>query len=60
MAINIDKANAAAVERMIEARPVLTGLGKALELVPGMHENMLLHAGPPIAWGRPPGRCAAP
>ena len=55
MAINIDKANAAAVERMIEARPVLTGLGKALELVPGMHENLLLHAGPPITWGQASG-----
>ena len=50
MAINIDNANAAAVERMIEARPVLTGLGRALDLIPGMHENLLLHAGPPIAW----------
>ena len=50
MAINIDNANAAAVERIVEARPVLTGLGKALDLVPGMHENLLLHAGPPIAW----------
>ena len=50
MAINIDNANAAAVERMIEARPVLTGLGRALDFIPGMHENLLLHAGPPIAW----------
>ena len=50
MAINIDNANAAAVERIVEARPVLTGLGRALDLVPGMHENLLLHAGPPIAW----------
>ena len=50
MAINIDNANAAAVERMIEARPVLTGLGRAIDLIPGMHENLLLHAGPPIAW----------
>ena len=50
MAINIDNANAVAVERMIEARPVLTGLGRALDFIPGMHENLLLHAGPPIAW----------
>ena len=50
MAINIDNANAAAMERMIEARPVLTGLGRALDLIPGMHDNLLLHAGPPIAW----------
>ena len=50
MATDIDNANAAAVKRMIEARPVLTGLGSALELIPGMHENLLLHAGPPISW----------
>ena len=50
MANSIDSANATAVERIIEARPVLTGLGRALDLVPGMHENLLLHAGPPIAW----------
>lgn len=50
MANNIDNANAAAVERMIAARPVLVGLGRALDLVPGMNENLLLHAGPPIAW----------
>lgn len=50
MAGDIDSANATAVECMTEARPVLTGLGKALELIPGMHENLLLHAGPPIAW----------
>ncbi len=50
MANSIDSANATAVERIIEARPVLTGLSRALDLVPGMHENLLLHAGPPIAW----------
>ena len=50
MANSIDSANTTAVERIIEARPVLTGLGRALDLVPGMHENLLLHAGPPIAW----------
>jgi hypothetical protein len=51
----IDQANAAAVERMIEARPVLVGLGKALDLIPGMHANLLLHAGPPITWERASG-----
>jgi len=50
MPLDIDNANAAAVKRMIEARPVLTGLGRALDLIPGMHEDLLLHAGPPIAW----------
>jgi hypothetical protein len=55
MTINIDSANAAAVERMTEARPVLIGLGRALDLIPGMHEDLLLHAGPPIAWERASG-----
>ena len=50
MATSIDSANAEAVERIVEARPVLTGLGRALDLIPGMHENLLLHAGPPIDW----------
>jgi hypothetical protein len=49
---------------MMEARPVLAGLGKAREVIPGIRENLLLHAGPPItlrdqprgiAWGRASG-----
>ncbi|MEZ4661429.1 MAG: DUF1116 domain-containing protein [Caldilineaceae bacterium] len=50
MTIDIDSANATAVERMMEARPILTDLGVAGDVIPGMHENLLLHAGPPIAW----------
>ncbi len=50
--VNIDQANAAAVERMIAARPLLKGVGRALDVIPGMHENLLLHAGPPIDWER--------
>jgi hypothetical protein len=55
MTIDINSANAAAVERMIEARPVLTGMGKALDVIPGMHPDLLLHAGPPITWERASG-----
>lgn len=55
MTTNIDAANAAAVERMIEARPVLIGMGKALDVIPGMHPDLLLHAGPPITWERASG-----
>jgi hypothetical protein len=36
----------------MEARPVAITLAKALEIVPGMHENMLLHAGPPVTFER--------
>lgn len=53
--MNIEKANAEAVEKMIEARAVLVGLGKALDVIPGMRENLLLHAGPPITWERASG-----
>lgn len=52
MAVNIDQANTVATTRMMEARPVLVGLGTARDVIPGMHENLLLHAGPPITWAR--------
>ena len=50
--IDIEKANARTVERMMEARPVLVGVGKALDVIPGMRRNLLLHAGPPVTWER--------
>ncbi len=53
--MNIDQANADATERMIEARAVLVGLEKARDVIPGMHDNLLLHAGPPITWERASG-----
>jgi hypothetical protein len=53
--MDIEKANAEAIERMMEARPVLVGLDQAIEVVPGMRDNLLLHAGPPITWERASG-----
>jgi hypothetical protein len=53
--MDIDKANAEATERMMEAQPVLVSLGKAKDVVPGMRDNLLLHAGPPISWERASG-----
>ncbi len=49
---DIEQANQTAVERMSSARPMLTGVAAAREAIPGMRENLLLHAGPPIAWPR--------
>jgi len=49
---NIDKANQTAAERMMEARPILKGVAAAREVIPGMRDNRLLHAGPPIEWER--------
>ena len=38
--MDIEKANAEATERMMEARPVLVGLGKARDVIPGMRDNL--------------------
>lgn len=53
--MDIEKANQEAVERMMEAQPILVGLGKAIDVIPGMEDNLLLHAGPPITWERASG-----
>lgn len=53
--MDIEKANTETVKRMMEAQPVLTGVGKAIDVVPAMRENLLLHAGPPITWERASG-----
>jgi hypothetical protein len=48
----IEAANKEAVRRILNAKPFLTGVGKALDVIPGMKKNMLLHAGPPVTWAR--------
>jgi hypothetical protein len=53
--MDIDTANAETTQRMMEARPVVKGMGKAIEVIPGMRDNLLLHAGPPITWQRASG-----
>jgi hypothetical protein len=52
MTPDIDAANAQAVDQMMSARPILKGLGTAAKVIPGMQANLILHAGPPIEWGR--------
>jgi hypothetical protein len=46
----IQEANHKAVDKILSSKPCLTGLDKALDVIPDMHEKMLLHAGPPVAW----------
>jgi len=53
--MNLENANIEATQRMIEARPVLVGMGKAIDVIPGMRDELLLHAGPPITWERSSG-----
>jgi hypothetical protein len=52
--IDIEVANRRAVERMTAVRPVLRGVGRAVEFLPvfARRTHVLLHAGPPIAWER--------
>ena len=49
---NIDAANTVALERLTSARPVLTTVATARDVIPGMRDRLLLHAGPPIGWDR--------
>ncbi|MEW6401510.1 MAG: DUF1116 domain-containing protein [Chloroflexota bacterium] len=50
--MDIDRANQTAVNRMMEARPILKAVAAARDVIPGMKDNLLLHAGPPIEWAR--------
>lgn len=51
----VDEANRVAVERMLAARPRWVGVGVALETIPGMRRDLLLHSGPPLEWARASG-----
>jgi hypothetical protein len=50
--MQIGDANAQAIQRVLTAAPVLVGARAARDAIPGMAEDLLLHAGPPITWGR--------
>lgn len=50
--MDIQKANNQVVERFLNSRPVLVGIGKALDTVPGMTKKTILHSGPPVTWER--------
>ena len=38
--------------RIKRGQAVLVGMGIARDVIPGMHDHMILHAGPPIEWER--------
>ncbi len=50
--MGISEANKTAVEQMMAARPLLTGVATARDVIPGMRDGLILHAGPPIEWER--------
>src|SRR3990172_1427982 len=47
---DIDAANQEVCQRIKQGRAVLVGMGVAREVIQGMHDRMILHAGPPISW----------
>lgn len=46
----IDQANAEVVRRLTEPDVRWVGVGRAIDHVPGMRPNLVLHSGPPIEW----------
>lgn len=46
----IEAANKEVVEKVVSSRPVLIGFDQAINVIPGMKKNMIIHAGPPVAW----------
>src|SRR5712691_2161508 len=48
----VDAANRIALDRLLAAHQVLVDVRPAIEVVPGMTRETVLHAGPPIAWER--------
>jgi len=50
--VDIDAANREAVRRIMQGRPMLMGMGTAHDVIPGFHDRLILHSGPPIAWDR--------
>ncbi|MGA2140604.1 MAG: DUF1116 domain-containing protein [Verrucomicrobiia bacterium] len=48
----VEKANAEVVKIILNGMPQLIGMERAIDVIPGMTKEMLLHAGPPITWER--------
>ncbi|MGB8981830.1 MAG: hypothetical protein WCC12_08140, partial [Anaerolineales bacterium] len=50
--LSMDAANQEVVSRIQRGQAVLVGMGIARDVIPGMQDRMILHAGPPIEWER--------
>lgn len=46
----IEKANEEAARRLVLGDPVLVDIAPARDVIPGMKDKMITHAGPPIEW----------
>ncbi len=48
----INEANQKAMSILFNSKPRWVDVRPAIEVIPGMKKNLILHAGPPIAWER--------
>jgi hypothetical protein len=46
----IDAANEVVLQKMTQAQPRLVRVGTAKDLIDGLEDKLILHAGPPVAW----------
>ncbi len=52
VASRIAAGNELALSRFLASQPHLIGVGVARDVIPGMADDLFLHAGPPITWDR--------
>src|SRR5258706_2142523 len=50
--MDIEQANTTAVNRLMEARPILKAVATARDVMPGMKDSLFQHAGTAIEWER--------
>jgi len=48
----IQKQNKKCLDTILNGAPFLIDLERAIDVIPGMKKNMILHAGPPVTWNR--------
>lgn len=48
----IEEANKKALDIILSGTPFIVGMDIALNVIPGMKKNLILHSGPPISWDR--------
>lgn len=48
----IEIANKKALEIILNGKPILVGMDIAINVIPGMKKNHILHSGPPITWDK--------
>ena len=46
----IDEANKKALDIVLNGAPFLVGMDTAINVIPGMKKNLILHSGPPVKW----------